>query len=254
MSADEGASHRSGPEGHDGSRQPSGAGFGDPAVVDSYVGRTRRAVPGLDVVHGLVDQILTETTPDGGRILVIGAGGGLEIRHLADRHPNWTFDGVDPSPQMLDLARRTIGSHMERVTLHDGDVRRAPQGPFDAATCLLTLHFLDTDERLATLGEIRRRLRPGAPLLTFHHTAADGPDPLTWFRRYARFAADPASGPAEIERSAAAMATRLPVLRPHEDEALLRDAGFRDIGLFFAALTFRGWVASASPTSTGRGR
>ncbi len=253
MSADDGTSHRSRSAGNDGSRPTSGAPFGDPALVDSYVTRTRRTVPGLDVVHGLVGRILAETTPDDGRILVVGAGGGLEIRHLAERHPSWTFDGVDPSPQMLDLARRTIGSHMERVTVHEGDARRAPEGPFDAATCLLTLHFLGRDERLATLSEIRRRLRPGAPLLTFHHTAADGPDPLTWFRRSARFAADPASSPAEIDRSAAVLAARLPVLSPHEDEALLRDAGFCDIGLFFAALSFRGWVASASPTSTARG-
>jgi tRNA (cmo5U34)-methyltransferase len=42
------------------------------------------------------------------------------------------------------------------------------------------------------------------------------------------------------------MAERLPILTSAEDEALLRDAGFADVSLFYAAFSFRGWVASAS--------
>jgi tRNA (cmo5U34)-methyltransferase len=36
-----------------------------------------------------------------------------------------------------------------------------------------------------------------------------------------------------------------PVLSPEEDEALMREAGFGEVSLFYAALTFRGWVACA---------
>jgi tRNA (cmo5U34)-methyltransferase len=39
------------------------------------------------------------------------------------------------------------------------------------------------------------------------------------------------------------MRERLPLLSPDQDEALLRDGGFVDIGLFYAGFTFRGWVA-----------
>jgi tRNA (cmo5U34)-methyltransferase len=223
----------------------TGRHFSDPALISSYVQRTRRAIPGLDVMHHIVDQILSETTPGDGRILVVGAGGGLEIRHLAERHPAWTFDGVDPSAQMLELARQTTASSAEHISLHEGDASCAPPGPFDGATCLLVLHFLDAEERLATLSQIRQRLQPGAPLLTFNHTASAGPDRLTWFQRHARYAADPGTDTAELMRRAAAMATQLPALSPLEEETLLRDAGFSDVGLYYAALTFRGWVAYA---------
>jgi tRNA (cmo5U34)-methyltransferase len=222
----------------------TGGHFSDPTTIATYTERTRRVVPGLDVVHELVDQILSEAAPDDARILVVGAGGGLEIAHLATRHPNWRFDGVDPSPQMLDLARDTIGNTSRRVDLHEGVAGCAPEGPFDGATCLLTLHFLPGEERAATLDEIRRRLRPGAPLLTFHHTAFEGPDGLAWFERYARYA-HPGLEPAQVTRSAAAIASHLAALTPGEEEASLRRAGFSDIGLFYAALTFRGWVAHA---------
>ena len=37
----------------------------------------------------------------------------------------------------------------------------------------------------------------------------------------------------------------LPLLSPDDEEALLREAGFTDVTLFYAAFTFRGWVALA---------
>jgi tRNA (cmo5U34)-methyltransferase len=45
--------------------------------------------------------------------------------------------------------------------------------------------------------------------------------------------------------SAATMAAHLPILSADEDEALLREAGFSDVALFYAGFTFRGWIAAA---------
>ena len=41
------------------------------------------------------------------------------------------------------------------------------------------------------------------------------------------------------------IAHQLPALSPEEHEASLRAAGFSDVSLFYAAFTFRGWVAYA---------
>ena len=217
--------------------------FSDPEAVASYAERARRSVPGLDLLHRIVEQILAESVPDDGRVLVVGAGGGLELRHLAERHDGWTFDGVDPSAQMLELARETMGPLSDRAVLHEGYVTDAHEGPFDAATCLLTLHFLPRDERLPTLREIRRRLRPGAPLLTFHHSVPDGNARAAWLERHARFAAGPDAEPAQVAERAAALSIQLPILDPYEDEALLREAGFENVGTYYTALTLRGWLA-----------
>ncbi|MFP3481047.1 class I SAM-dependent methyltransferase, partial [Burkholderia sp. SIMBA_057] len=81
----------------------------------------------------------------------LGAGGGLELKALADAHPHWRFVGVDPAAEMLRLAERTLGPHMDRVELVEGYIDDAPEGPFDAATCLLTLHFLAPPERERTV-------------------------------------------------------------------------------------------------------
>lgn len=219
--------------------------FSDPAAVAQYAENARRMVPGLALVHELADALLAEGVPENGRVLVVGAGGGLELAHLADRHTGWSFDGVDPSAEMLRLAVSTLGPRGDRVTLHEGYVDDAPDGPFDGAVCLLTLHFLDAEERGRTLREIHRRLRPGAPLVTFHHSVPAGDARTTWLRRWARFTAAPGTDEERIAATVATMSTRLPILSPEEDEELLREAGFRDVGMFYGALTFRGWVASA---------
>src|SRR3546814_12891426 len=87
---------------------------------------------------------------------------------------------------MLDLARRTLAPIADRVELLEGTIDQAPSGPFDGATCILTLHHIERDERLRTLREIRRRLRPGANLIVAEHSAP-GPDPERWMLRSVAF-------------------------------------------------------------------
>ena len=188
--------------------------------------------------------LLAERIRDDADVLVIGAGGGLELKALADTQPGWRFCGIDPSAEMLGLARRTLGSLASRVELHEGYVDGAPVGPFDAATCLLTLHFIPEDERRRTLAEVHRRLRPGAPLVVAHHSFPRGDaEKAKWLARYAAFAVASGVPAVNAERAIVAIGERLPVLSPEQDEALLRDAGFADVALFHAGFTFRGWVA-----------
>ena len=75
--------------------------------------------------------------PPDGRVLIVGAGGGLEINHLAGVEDGWRFVGVDPAPAMLDLARAVAGPATgDRLTLIEGTIVDAPPGALDAATRL----------------------------------------------------------------------------------------------------------------------
>jgi tRNA (cmo5U34)-methyltransferase len=220
--------------------------FSDPDAVARYRDGPPRQVPGFADLHRMTELLLAERTPADGRVLVLGAGGGLELEHLAAAHPGWTFDGVDPSAEMLRLAAATTEPFADRIRLHEGYIGDAPEAPFDAAVSLLTLHFIPGQERLATLRELRRRLAPGAPLVVAHHSfPVQPPEGDTWLARYAAYAVGSGLPAERMEGAAAAMRERLPVLSPEEDEALLREAGFGDVSLFYAALTFRGWVAYA---------
>src|SRR5512135_2281243 len=148
--------------------------FSDPVAVARYADGPRRFVPGLADLHRMTGILLAERVPQGARVLVLGAGGGQELRALAEARPDWTFVGVDPSAQMLGLARQTLGASIARIELVHGYIDDAPVGPFDGAVCLLTLHFLDPAERLRTEREIRRRLVPGGPFVAAHGSFAQG--------------------------------------------------------------------------------
>mgnify|MGYP001237760076 CR=1 FL=1 len=212
----------------------------------AYVEGPPRQVPGFASLHGMVSLLLAERVADDGRILVLGAGGGLELRALAGAHPGWHFDGVDPSAAMLELARDTAAPHMDRIALHHGYVDVAPEGPFDGAVSLLTFHFIPREDRLDTLRQLRRRLRPGAPLVVAHvsFTQAE-PERSAWIARHAAWPAGPDADPAQLEAARQAIGTRLSILAPEEEEAMLREAGFTGVSLFYAGLSFRGWVAYA---------
>jgi tRNA (cmo5U34)-methyltransferase len=74
-------------------------------MVASYTDDAPRKVPGLFDLHRMMMLLLAEQASDEAHILVIGAGGGLETRALAEAQPGWQLTGVDSSPVMLDLAR-----------------------------------------------------------------------------------------------------------------------------------------------------
>lgn len=215
-------------------------------AVGSYVEGPPRQVPGYWSLLRMVTMLLAERMPPTGRVLVLGAGGGLELKAFAEAHSGWVFDGVDPSADMLQLATQTVGQHRDRVEFHQGYIQNAPAGPFDAATCLLTFHFIPHDQRLETLRQLRHRLKPGAPLVVAHISFPQTePERSLWISRHVAYSAADGADPAQLENARHAIGTRLTILAPEEEEAMLRDAGFSNVSLFYAALSFKGWVAYA---------
>ena len=218
--------------------------FSDPRAVECYAENPPRVVPGFADMQRMARLLLAERAPDDAQVLVLGAGGGLELKVFAESHPGWSFVGVDPSGAMLDLARRTLGDLEDRAHLHEGLIDSAPKGPFDAAACILTLHFIERKERSRTLQEIRRRLKPGAPFVVAHFSIPQDERDL-WLSRYAAFATASGIERSQAENAKTGIQERLPILSPAEDEELLLEAGFTGVSLFYAGFAFRGWVAWA---------
>lgn len=220
--------------------------FSRPELVAQYLEGPRRFVPGLDALLRMTQLLLAEHAPTDARLLVLGAGGGSELLAIAEAQPEWTFVGVDPAREMLDLAAQTAHAHIDRIELVHGYIDDAPPGPFDAATCLLTLHFLSADERVRTLRHLHGRMKPGARLVVAHSSFPQAEDERDhWLDRYARFAIASGFDPDMAWNARTAVATSLHCFAPEVDEALLREGGFSDVTLFYAAFTWRGWVCRA---------
>ncbi|MDH1688450.1 class I SAM-dependent methyltransferase [Stenotrophomonas maltophilia] len=199
--------------------------FSDPQAVARYAEAPLRQVPGFLALQQMSRLLLAERVPAQGRVLVLG---------------------VDPAAPMLALAEQTLGPLMPRVQLLEGYIDDAPDLRFDGASCLLTLHFLDAGQRLHTLRELHRRLQPGAPLVVAHHSVPQEPaGKLRWLQRYAAFAEASGVAHADAQRAIEAIAERLPLLAPEQEVALLQEAGFDGVELFYTGFSFKGWVAYA---------
>jgi tRNA (cmo5U34)-methyltransferase len=218
----------------------------DARAASSYAERSPRQVPGYSSLHRMVSLLLAERTPQDGRVLVLGAGGGQELKAMAEAHPGWSFDGVDPSSEMLRLAVQVAGPDAARMRFHRGYIDDAPGGPFDAATSILTFHFISHDQRLETLKQMRRRLRVGAPFVLVHLSFPQTePERSIWIDRHVAYGLSNGLEPADAKRARQAISSGLTILSPEEDVAMLRLAGFSNASLFYAGLSIRGWVAYA---------
>lgn len=220
--------------------------FSDPQHVARYTDGPVRMVPGYSGMQRMASLLLAERVPETGRVLVLGAGGGLELKVFAEAQPRWALLGVDPSTEMLALAKQVLGPLAARVTLQQGTIDDTPLGPFDGATCLLTMHFLASDERRRTAAEVRRRLKPGSPFIVAHLSIpGDEGERNLWLSRYARFGIASGLEAEKVQAAREGIGRQLPILTPDQDEAILHDAGFTDISLFYVGFTFRGWVGYA---------
>jgi tRNA (cmo5U34)-methyltransferase len=221
----------------------------DPGLSASYEQGPRWFVPGYDLSHALAAVLLRDQVGDRGRILVVGAGGGVELAKLAAACEGWSFVGADPSREMLEQARckvETVGAS-DRVSLVQGYVEDAPRERFDAATAFLCLNFVPDDgRRLAALREIHARLAAGAPFLLING-CSDMASPRfdRDLRLYAAWARQNGA-PAEAIAGAVRMQRESLFYVPRErDEALLAEAGFKGTRLFYCALWVHGWIATA---------
>jgi tRNA (cmo5U34)-methyltransferase len=215
-------------------------------VDSTYAEKTRRLVPGWADLQSMAALLVAERVPEQASVLVVGAGGGVELTAFARMYPQWRFVGVDPSSSMLELAATALGPLIERTQLHHGYIDTAPTGPFDAATCLLTMHFIAVDERRRTLKQIRSRLKPGAPFVMAHLSLPQSPEEKKlWLSRYAAFAISSGVEPENARNAAVTIEANLPLLAPCDEETMLAEAGFTDTQLFYAGLAFRGWVTYA---------
>lgn len=145
------------------SERPSG--FGAASLVSTYAEQAPQTVPGYHDIHTMASVLLAEEAPADAQVLVLGAGGGLEIKAFATAHPQWKFMAVDPSTPMIDLAKDTLGPLAARMDVHEGYVDDAPEGPFGAATGAAATSLDRTG------GSTTHRHR-GAPLATAWRTVS----------------------------------------------------------------------------------
>src|SRR5262245_9287922 len=109
------------------------------------------------------------------RVLDIGCGTGSLLILLKHLHPDVDVVGLDPDPKALARARRKAQRAAVAIQFDQGfaDALAYPEGSFDRVFSSFMFHHLQPDEKVQTLREVRRVLRPGGSL---HLLDFGGPD------------------------------------------------------------------------------
>ncbi|MEK3936540.1 class I SAM-dependent methyltransferase [Sporosarcina sp. FSL W7-1349] len=219
-------------------------------LANEYDRGIRRNLPSYDAMLRLVQTFLRANCTPQARLLVVGAGGGNELTAFGTSNPDWTFTAVDPAASMLGLARMKAEQTqmVDRVEFIEGTVDDVEtEQIFDAATCLLVLHFVkEEDEKLRLLKKIRQHLPTGAPFVmaTMYGDPAD-PAFDELFALWKAYWLDSTKlTQTEVDEMEKTLRS-LSFLPENKIVALLEQAGFRNIAKFFSTNMIGGWICKA---------
>lgn len=105
-------------------------------------------------LYELCSRGIGKLLPPGGTVLDLGSGSGRFLAYLAERRPDAKLTGIELSPPMLRLGKRTLAAEglSERVRLLRGDMTSCldlvPAG-LNLLSCMLALHQLPSPAELA---------------------------------------------------------------------------------------------------------
>ncbi len=98
----------------------------------------------------------------GDRILDVACGTGFLLSTLAERGPDLELTGVDPTPEMVEVASRRLGP-AARLVLGRAEALPFAADRFDVVVTTNSFHYFR--QPAAALAEMRRVLEPGGRLV-----------------------------------------------------------------------------------------
>jgi ubiquinone/menaquinone biosynthesis C-methylase UbiE len=113
-----------------------------------------------------------------GRVLDVGIGSGLNLPFYAG--PIDRVIGVDPSPELLRFAEKRASQASVPIELLRGDGEALPIEDRSIDTAVVTFTLCTVCNPAATLGEVRRVLKPGGRLLFAEHGRAPEAGVARW--------------------------------------------------------------------------
>jgi tRNA (cmo5U34)-methyltransferase len=220
-----------------------------PVGVEGYDSAIRSFCGAYEEIFKLSYCCLKTSLPKRARVLVVGAGTGMEITEFAPLSPGWSFHGIDPSAKMLSLARKKISEKKIRnkICLTQGYVEDlTDKEGFDGAASILVMHFLKDDgAKLDLLKSINRHLKPGAPL-----TLVDGcgkPGSRAFKENLKAWKQYPVMHGLEPDYVEKAFSKTIMKMVQFVSESrileLLKEAGFINVFKYYSGFLYGGWTA-----------
>jgi tRNA (cmo5U34)-methyltransferase len=221
-----------------------------PVGVSQYDTSIRLFTAAYEPMFTMTYACLRSQIGNDARLLIVGAGTGMEICTFGPHSPGWDMTGVDPSGEMLAIAQKKIDEKRlaNSISLFKGYVHDLPETPgYDAATCILVMHFLPDDgAKLRLLESIGRRLKTGSPLILVDGFGMKGSDPFDrTVSAWKTFAKTQGVDPQLVEEGfSGQILKRLQFVPEERIVALLDEAGFEKPSRFYTGFLYGGWMTT----------
>jgi tRNA (cmo5U34)-methyltransferase len=213
------------------------------SVFDDMVSRS---VPFYDEMQRMLAELAADFAVDGTNVFDLGCSIGTTLRGLDALPQDVTFVGVDASEAMIARAQANLSATLR----HPYELRCANLnhglGIANASVVVmsLTLQFIRPLYRERALREICAGLnRDGCLLLIEKVVAEESLLNRLYIEHYYEFKQRNGYTTLEIARKREALENVLIPYRIHENEEMLRNAGFRAVDVFFKWYNFTGLIA-----------
>ncbi len=220
-----------------------------PMAGSEYDDMARQALPGYEAMHQMTLACLWAKLPDAANLLVVGAGTGMELVKFGKANFNWQVLGVDPSENMLAVAKDKIQQYglSEQVKLFQGYTNDLPDTPiYDAATSILVMHFIPDDGgKLAFLESIAKRIKSFSTFILVDVFGEKGTDDFQdMISLMKKFWEE--TGISEVKKAEILETMENGVYPISERRVLelLQQAGFNQVMRFYTGLWVGGWMAA----------
>ena len=166
--------------------------FHDAAFVQGWADRFVPTPPRIALFDLILERISAPGLPNT-HVLELGLGPGYMARHILERNPDLSYEGLDFSDVFFDVARTTIGTYMPRVKLTKVDLMdqawpHALSRQPGAIISTWALHDLGGQQAVADVYARCHEILPKGGILMNGDFVK--PDSTSWTYEAGRFAVD----------------------------------------------------------------
>lgn len=218
-------------------------------VVDVFDNMIARSVPLHDELQDVTARLAVQLTK-GAPVVDLGCSTGATLMRIASLS-NAPLDlvGIDASSAMIARAREKLEpfSAVHRVTLRCQTIADIDYSQFEAPGVVvmnLVAQFMRPLERQREIERVYQSLSSGGAFLLVEKVLDECPDiSALYIREYHQRKIAHGYSEQEVTRKREALENRLIPFHPSENVAILRDAGFCHVSIYFTWLNFQGYLA-----------
>lgn len=191
----------------------------------------------IDTLPKLIEQ----EQPKAKEILVVGCGTGNELLSLSNYTASWNITGIDPSPDMVKIAREKLKNH-SKIKIILGEVQQLVSNKkYDVATLFLVLHFMKDDgTKEALLQGVFDNLKQGATFILLDVFGAKDEFAFN-IKLLEKLLPKEVEGMVVRERIAS-MPERIYPISEERLSELAKNVGFSKPIRFFQSTIYGGWI------------